>query len=115
MTDHIRITASRRQPSSEKLHQRQIEVAQDVAALIAAGTRCIFGVMVERRLHAGAQKLGVGGDAPRGSRTASAAPLPASAACLDGGAAQDGGRGTGQAPAPELNPTHPARTIATFR
>jgi 3-deoxy-7-phosphoheptulonate synthase len=48
------LVGQRRQPSSEKLHQRQIEVAQDVAAQITAGTHCVFGVMVERRWHAGA-------------------------------------------------------------
>jgi 3-deoxy-7-phosphoheptulonate synthase len=47
-----------------KQHRRQIEVTQDVGAQIAAGNRCIFGVMVESHLHAGAQKFTPGKDDP---------------------------------------------------
>ena len=50
--------------NSSKQHQRQIEVMRDVGAQIAAGTRCIFGVMVESHLQAGAQKFAPGKDAP---------------------------------------------------
>ncbi|MBL8287719.1 MAG: 3-deoxy-7-phosphoheptulonate synthase [Rubrivivax sp.] len=50
--------------NSEKQHQRQIDVVRDVGAQLAAGTRCIFGVMVESHLHAGAQKFSPGKDDP---------------------------------------------------
>ena len=50
--------------NANKQHERQIEVAQDVAAQLAAGTRCIFGVMVESHLVAGAQKFSPGKDDP---------------------------------------------------
>ena len=50
--------------NSEKQHQRQIDVVRDVGAQLDAGTRCIFGVMVESHLHAGAQKFSPGKDDP---------------------------------------------------
>ncbi|HEY6088088.1 MAG TPA: 3-deoxy-7-phosphoheptulonate synthase [Burkholderiaceae bacterium] len=50
--------------NANKQHERQIEVARDVAAQLAAGTRCIFGVMVESHLVAGAQKFSPGKDDP---------------------------------------------------
>jgi len=50
--------------NASKQHERQIEVARDVAAQLAAGTRCIFGVMVESHLVAGAQKFSPGKDDP---------------------------------------------------
>src|SRR6185436_16079104 len=50
--------------NSGKLHSRQVDVARDVAAQLEAGTRCIFGVMVESHLHAGAQKFAAGKDDP---------------------------------------------------
>jgi 3-deoxy-7-phosphoheptulonate synthase len=50
--------------NSGKLHARQIEVARDVAAQLAAGSRCIFGVMVESHLQAGAQRFAAGKDDP---------------------------------------------------
>ena len=50
--------------NSSKQHQRQIEVARDVGEQIAAGSRCIFGVMVESHLTAGAQKFTAGKDDP---------------------------------------------------
>ncbi len=43
--------------NSSKQHERQIEVARDIAAQIAAGSRLVFGVMVESHLNAGAQKF----------------------------------------------------------
>ncbi len=52
--------------NSSKQHQRQIDVAQDVAGQLAAGNRCITGVMVESHLHAGAQKFSAGTDDPAG-------------------------------------------------
>jgi len=50
--------------NSGKLHARQIDVARDVAAQLAGGSRCIFGVMVESHLEAGAQKFVAGKDDP---------------------------------------------------
>ncbi|MDP1900093.1 MAG: 3-deoxy-7-phosphoheptulonate synthase [Rubrivivax sp.] len=50
--------------NSSKQHQRQIDVMRDVAAQLDAGTRCIFGVMVESHLHGGAQKFTPGKDDP---------------------------------------------------
>ena len=50
--------------NSGKLHTRQVDVARDIAAQIEAGTRCVFGVMVESHLVAGAQKFAAGKDDP---------------------------------------------------
>ncbi len=50
--------------NSSKQHQRQINVMQDVGAQVAAGNRCIFGVMVESNLQGGAQKFSPGKDDP---------------------------------------------------
>jgi len=50
--------------NSAKQYQRQVDVARDVAVQLAAGTRCIFGVMVESHLEAGAQKFTPGKDDP---------------------------------------------------
>ena len=50
--------------NSGKDHARQSAVARDVGAQIAAGNRCIFGVMVESHLQAGAQKFAAGKDDP---------------------------------------------------
>ena len=50
--------------NSSKQHQRQINVMQDVGAQLAAGSRCIFGVMVESHLQGGAQKFTPGKDDP---------------------------------------------------
>ena len=43
--------------NSSKQHQKQIDVAADIAAQIAGGSRSVFGVMVESHLKAGAQKF----------------------------------------------------------
>jgi 3-deoxy-7-phosphoheptulonate synthase len=43
--------------NSAKQHRRQIDVAADVAARVAAGERRIVGVMVESHLHEGRQDL----------------------------------------------------------
>ncbi|MDQ7998302.1 MAG: 3-deoxy-7-phosphoheptulonate synthase [Bordetella sp.] len=48
--------------NSSKQHQRQIEVAKDIAGQIAGGSRRVFGVMVESHLQAGAQKFTPGKD-----------------------------------------------------
>lgn len=50
--------------NSSKQHERQIEVAKDIASQIAHGSRRIFGVMVESHLKAGAQKFSAGKDDP---------------------------------------------------
>ncbi|MGC3982945.1 MAG: 3-deoxy-7-phosphoheptulonate synthase [Steroidobacteraceae bacterium] len=50
--------------NSNKQHERQIDVARDIAAQIGKGSRRIFGVMVESHLKAGAQKFSAGKDDP---------------------------------------------------
>jgi 3-deoxy-7-phosphoheptulonate synthase len=50
--------------NSSKQHERQIDVARDVATQLKSGSRCIFGVMVESHLQAGAQKFSAGKDDP---------------------------------------------------
>ncbi len=50
--------------NSSKQHERQVDVARDIAAQIAGGSDCIFGVMVESHLVAGAQKFSAGKDDP---------------------------------------------------
>jgi 3-deoxy-7-phosphoheptulonate synthase len=50
--------------NSSKQHQRQIDVMKDVGTQLSAGNRCIFGVMVESHLQAGAQKFTPGKDDP---------------------------------------------------
>ncbi len=50
--------------NSSKRHERQVDVARDVAAQLRAGSRCVFGVMVESHLQAGAQKFSAGKDDP---------------------------------------------------
>ena len=48
--------------NSSKQHEKQLDVARDVAAQVAAGSRSVFGLMVESHLHAGAQKFSPGKD-----------------------------------------------------
>ena len=48
--------------NSSKQHRRQIDVARDVAAQMAAGSRCLIGAMVESHLVEGAQKFAPGKD-----------------------------------------------------
>ncbi|MES1937669.1 3-deoxy-7-phosphoheptulonate synthase [Salinisphaera hydrothermalis] len=43
--------------NSRKQHKKQLEVGDDVGGQIAAGSRAIFGVMIESHLHEGNQKL----------------------------------------------------------
>ncbi|ODU08376.1 MAG: 3-deoxy-7-phosphoheptulonate synthase [Rubrivivax sp. SCN 71-131] len=50
--------------NSSKQHQRQVEVVRDIGAQLGAGSRSIFGVMIESHLQAGAQKFTPGKDAP---------------------------------------------------
>ncbi len=48
--------------NSSKQHQKQIDVAKDIAAQIADGSKRVFGVMVESHLQPGAQKFTPGKD-----------------------------------------------------
>ena len=48
--------------NSSKQHEKQAEVAQDIATQIEGGSRQVFGVMVESHLVAGAQKFTPGKD-----------------------------------------------------
>ncbi len=48
--------------NSSKQHQKQIEVAGDIAAQISGGSHSIFGVMIESHINAGAQKFTPGKD-----------------------------------------------------
>ena len=50
--------------NSSKQHERQVVVAEDIAAQLMAGNRSIFGVMIESHLVAGAQKFSPGKDEP---------------------------------------------------
>ncbi len=50
--------------NSSKQHERQVVVAEDIAAQVAGGSRRVFGVMVESHLCAGAQKFTPGKDEP---------------------------------------------------
>ncbi len=50
--------------NSSKQHQRQIDVAKDIAQQVAGGSRQVFGVMVESHINAGAQKFTPGKDDP---------------------------------------------------
>ena len=49
--------------NSRKQHKKQLEVGDDVGGQIAAGSKAVFGVMIESHLKEGAQKL-VPGMAP---------------------------------------------------
>jgi len=48
--------------NSSKQHEKQLDVAKDIAAQLASGSKSVFGVMVESHLHAGAQKFTPGKD-----------------------------------------------------
>lgn len=48
--------------NSCKQHEKQIDVARDIAGQIAGGSKQVFGVMVESHLNAGAQKFTPGKD-----------------------------------------------------
>ena len=50
--------------NSEKQPEKQLDVARNIAAQLAAGERCVFGVMAESHLVAGAQKFTPGKDDP---------------------------------------------------
>lgn len=48
--------------NSSKQHEKQVDVARDIANQVAAGSNSVFGLMVESHLHAGAQKFTPGKD-----------------------------------------------------
>ncbi len=48
--------------NSNKQHERQLDVARDIAGQIAGGSRSVFGVMIESHINAGAQKFTPGKD-----------------------------------------------------
>ena len=48
--------------NSSKQHEKQLEVARDIAAQIGSGSRQVFGLMVESHLNPGAQKFTPGKD-----------------------------------------------------
>ncbi|WP_348706660.1 3-deoxy-7-phosphoheptulonate synthase [Acidovorax soli] len=48
--------------NSSKQHEKQLDVAKDIAGQIRGGSKSIFGVMVESHLNAGAQKFTPGKD-----------------------------------------------------
>ena len=48
--------------NSSKQHEKQLDVARDVAAQIAGGSRSVFGVMIESHIESGAQKFTPGKD-----------------------------------------------------
>ena len=50
--------------NSSKQHERQVVVAEDIAAQLRGGSKQVFGVMVESHLCAGAQKFTPGKDDP---------------------------------------------------
>jgi 3-deoxy-7-phosphoheptulonate synthase len=48
--------------NSSKQHEKQLEVAQNIADQIAGGSTSVFGVMIESHIEAGAQKFTPGKD-----------------------------------------------------
>jgi 3-deoxy-7-phosphoheptulonate synthase len=48
--------------NSSKQHEKQLDVARDIAGQIAGGSTQVFGLMVESHLQAGAQKFTPGKD-----------------------------------------------------
>ena len=48
--------------NSSKQHERQLEVARDIAGQLSAGSHQVFGVMIESHIRAGAQKFTPGKD-----------------------------------------------------
>jgi 3-deoxy-7-phosphoheptulonate synthase len=47
-----------------KQHERQLDVAREIARQVAAGSRRVFGTMIESHIHPGAQKFTAGSDDP---------------------------------------------------
>jgi len=48
--------------NSSKQHEKQLEVARDIAGQVSGGSKQVFGLMVESHLNAGAQKFTPGKD-----------------------------------------------------
>ncbi|MDB5963552.1 MAG: 3-deoxy-D-arabinoheptulosonate-7-phosphate synthase [Polaromonas sp.] len=48
--------------NSSKQHEKQVDVARDIASQVSGGSRQVFGLMVESHLNAGAQKFTPGKD-----------------------------------------------------
>ena len=48
--------------NSSKQHEKQLDVARDIAGQVASGSQQIFGLMVESHLNPGAQKFTPGKD-----------------------------------------------------
>ena len=48
--------------NSSKQHEKQVDVARDIATQVQGGSKSVFGVMVESHLNAGAQKFTPGQD-----------------------------------------------------
>ena len=48
--------------NSNKQHERQLDVARDIATQISSGSHQVFGVMIESHIEAGAQKFTPGKD-----------------------------------------------------
>ena len=48
--------------NSSKQHEKQLDVARDIAEQIAGGSKHVFGVMIESHIEAGAQKFTPGKD-----------------------------------------------------
>ena len=51
--------------NSSKQHEKQLEVARDIAGQVSGGSKQVFGLMVESHLNAGAQKFTPGKDDAR--------------------------------------------------
>jgi 3-deoxy-7-phosphoheptulonate synthase len=51
--------------NSAKQHEKQLDVARDIAGQVAGGSRQVFGLMVESHLNPGAQKFTPGRDDPK--------------------------------------------------
>ena len=51
--------------NSSKQHEKQLEVARDIAGQVSSGSRQVFGLMVESHLNPGAQKFTPGKDDAR--------------------------------------------------
>jgi len=48
--------------NSSKQHEKQLDVARDIASQVASGSSQVFGLMIESHLVAGAQKFTPGKD-----------------------------------------------------
>ncbi|MBK5205940.1 MAG: 3-deoxy-7-phosphoheptulonate synthase [Polaromonas sp.] len=51
--------------NSAKQYNKQVDVARDIAAQVAGGSRNVFGLMIESHLNPGAQKFTAGKDDPK--------------------------------------------------